>query len=108
LSTGEGYENQAFLKTVLGKLRQANKRLHRRSIGSKNREKARRQVARLHYRISRMRDDVLHKLTSRIADCYGIIGVEDLNLRGLLKNRRLVRSFSDAALGKLITLFTNK
>jgi len=108
LSTGEGYENQAFLKTVLGKLRQANKRLHRRSIGSKNREKARRQVARLHYRISCMRDDVLHKLTSRIADCYGIIGVEDLNLRGLLKNRRLVRSFSDAALGKLLTLFTNK
>ena len=108
LSTGEGYENQAFLKTALGKLRQANKRLHRRSIGSKNREKARRQVARLHYRISCMRDDVLHKLTSRIADCYGIIGVEDLNLRGLLKNRRLARSFSDAALGKLLRLLTNK
>jgi putative transposase len=63
LSTGEGYENQAFLKTTLGQLRQANKRLHRRKLGSANREKARRQVARLHYRISCMRDDVLHKLT---------------------------------------------
>jgi len=42
LSTGEGYENQAFLKTALGRLRQANKRLHRRVTGSKNREKARR------------------------------------------------------------------
>src|SRR5712692_6960834 len=38
LSMGEGYENQAFLKTALKKLRQANKRLHRRKLGSKNRE----------------------------------------------------------------------
>src|SRR5213082_1251148 len=102
LSTGEGFENQRFLKTALKKLRQANKRLHRRKLGSKNREKARRQVARLHYRITCMRDDVLHKMTTRIADCYGIIGVEDLNLKGLLKNRRLARSFSDASLGKLL------
>src|SRR5260370_31773341 len=75
LSTGEGYENQAFLKTALGKLRQANKRLHRRKLGSKNREKARRQVALLHYQITCMRDDVLHKLTTRLATCYGIIGI---------------------------------
>jgi putative transposase len=108
LSTGEGYENQAFLKTALGKLRQANKRLHRRKLGSKNREKARRQVARLHYRISCLRDDVLHKLTTRIASCYGMVGIEDLNLKGLLKNRHLSRSFSDGALGKLLTLLTSK
>ena len=108
LSTGEGYENQAFLKTALGKLRQVNKRLHRRKLGSKNREKARCQVARLHYRITSLRDDVLHKLTTRLADCYGIIGIEDLNLKGLLKNRRLSRSFSDAALGKLLSLLTSK
>jgi putative transposase len=108
LSTGEEYENQAFLKTALNKLRQANKRLHRRVKGSKNREKARRQVARLHYQITCMRDDVLHKLTTRIATSYGIIGMEDLNLKGLLKNRRLSRSFSDAALGKLLTLLTSK
>ena len=108
LSTGEGYENQAFLKTALKKLRQANKRLHRRKLGSKNREKARRQVARLHYRITCLRDDVLHKLTTRLANCYGIIGIEDLNLKGLLKNRRVARSFSDAALGKLLSLLDAK
>ena len=108
LITGEEYENQAFLKTALGKLRQANKRLHRRKLGSKNREKARRQIARLHYRITCMRDDVLQKLTTRLADCYGTIGIEDLNLKGLLKNRRLSRSFSDAALGKLLNLLEAK
>ncbi len=108
LSTGEGYENQAFLRTALKKLRQANKRLHRRVNGSKNREKAHRQVARLHYRITCLRDDVLHKLTTRLAECYGIVGIEDLNIKGLLKNRRLARSFSDAALGKLLTLLASK
>jgi putative transposase len=108
LSTGEGYENQAFLRTTLKKLRQANKRLHRRVKGSKNREKARRQVARLHYRITCLRDDVLHKLSTRLADCYGIIGIENLNIQGLLKNRRLSRSFSDAALRKLLNLLTSK
>ena len=108
LSTGEGVENQAFLKTALKKLRQANKRLHRRKLGSNNREKARKQVARLHYRITCMRDDMLHKLTTRLATCYGIIGIEDLNLKGLLKNRRLSRAFSDAALGKLLNLLEVK
>ena len=108
LSTGEGVENQAFLKTALKKLRRANKRLHRRKPGSKNREKARRQVARLHYRITCLRDDVLQKLTTQLATCYGIIGVEDLHLKGLLKNRKLARSFSDAALGKLLALLTRK
>jgi len=108
LSTGEGIENQAFLKTALGKLRRANKRLHRRKLGSKNREKARRQVARLHYRITCSRDDLLHKLTTQLANCYQIIGIEDLNLKGLLKNRKLARSFSDAALGKLLSLLTSK
>src|SRR5260370_1290899 len=108
LSTGEGVENQAFLKTALGKLRQPNKRLHRRKPGSKHREKARRRVPRLHYHITCMRDDVLHKLTTRLANCYGIIGIEDLNLKGLLKNRRLSRAFSDAALGKLLSLLDAK
>src|SRR5215467_886305 len=108
LSTGEGVENQAFLRTALKKLRRANKRLHRRALGSKNREKARRQVARLYYRITCLRDDVLHKLTTQLASCYGIIGIEDLNLRGLLKNRKLARSFSDASLGTLLTMLTSK
>ena len=108
LSTGEGVENQAFLKTALKKLRQANKRLHRRTPGSKNREKARRQVARLHYRITCLREDALHKVTTRLANSYGIVGVETLNLKGLLKNRRLARSFSDAALGTLRRLLEAK
>ncbi len=55
-----------------------------------------------------MRDDVLQKLTTKLANCYGIIGMEDLHLKGLLKNGLIARSFSDAALGKLLTLLTSK
>ena len=59
-------------------------------------------MARLHYRITCLREDLLHKLTTRLADSYGIIGAETLNLKGLLKNRRLARSFADASLGTLV------
>ena len=81
LSTGEGYENQAFLRTALKKLRQANKRLHRRVKGSKNREKARRQVARLHYRITCMRDDVLHKLSTGSQSAMGSLASKTSTLK---------------------------
>ena len=108
LSTGEGLENQKFLKTAIRKLRQAQQHLSRCKKGSKNHEKARRKVARLHYRISCLRDDVLHKLTSKLAQEYGLIGIEALNIKGLMKNRKLSRAFSDAALGRLLSLLTSK
>jgi putative transposase len=55
-----------------------------------------------------MREDFLHKLTTRLANCYGIVGIEDVYIKGLMKNRKLARSFSDAALGKLLNLLTSK
>ena len=93
LSTSEGYENQAFLRTALKKLRAANKRLHRRVKGSKNREKARREVARLHYRITCLRDDVLQKVTTRLADCYGIVGIENLNRKWIAEESQACSQF---------------
>ena len=108
LSDGTGFENQKYLKTALKRLRQANKRLHRRKFGSKNREKARRQVARLHYKMTCLRADLLHKLTTNVAEQFALIGIEDLNIGGLMKNRKLARSFADAALGKLKRLLEQK
>ena len=108
LSTGEGFENQKFLKTALKKLRQTQQHLSRCKKGSKNREKARRKVARLYYKITCLRNDVLHKLTTQLAMSYGVVGIESLHLRGLMKNRCLARSFADAALGSLLTLLTSK
>lgn len=107
-SEQEEFENQKYLKTALCKLRHANKKLHRRVKGSKNREKARRKVARLHATISNLRDDVLHKLTTYVADKYAFVGVETLNVRGMMKNRTLSRAFADAALRRLITFLEKK
>jgi len=108
MSSGEVAENQRCLATKLKKLKQANQRLHRRVKGSANREKARRKVARLHYKIACLRDDVLHKLTTQLVQSYAIIGVESLHVKGLIRNRKLSRSFSDAALGRLLALLKNK
>lgn len=108
LSTGRQFENQRPLRTLLQHLRQANKRLARRVKGSKNWYKAKEKLARLHYRIACAREDLLHKLTTEIAKTYGLVVVESLHVKGLMQNRKLALSFSDAALGRLLLLLTSK
>ena len=90
LEHGRGIRKPSIPQNGAKKLRRRQQASPSACQGSKNREKARRQVARLHYRITCMRDDALHKLTTRLADCYGIVGIEDLNLKGLLKNANLL------------------
>jgi putative transposase len=108
LSDGRRYENQAPLKPLLNKLRRVQRKLNRQQRGSHNYEKTRLKLARLHYRIACRRDDVLHKLTTDIARTSGLVGVEDLHVKGLLQNRHLARAFSDAALGRLLDLLDSK
>ncbi|WP_414039404.1 RNA-guided endonuclease InsQ/TnpB family protein [Acidithiobacillus sp. M4-SHS-6] len=62
---------------------------------SENAKKARARLSRLHARIANIRSDSLHKLTSDLARRFHTIGIEDLNVRGMLKNRRLARSIAD-------------
>jgi putative transposase len=75
--------------------------VERRRKGSNRRKGAVRRVARVHVRIRDRRRDSLHKLSTSLVHENQVIGVEDLNLRGIVKNRRLARSASDAALGEL-------
>jgi IS605 OrfB family transposase len=108
LSDGTQFENQKPLRTLLKQLRASNKKLARCVKGSANWYKAKKKLARLHYRIACMRDDLLHKLTTEIARTAGLVGVESLHLKGLIQNRKLALSFSDAALGKLLHLLESK
>ena len=82
------------------KLRRLQQSLARKQKGSKNREKAKIKVARCHARIKNIRGDWLHKFTTKIIRENGIIGIEDLNVRGMMKNRRLAKSIQDAAFGE--------
>ncbi len=61
-----------------------------------NRAKAKTKLARLHLRVAHLRKDALHKLTTRLATGFSVIGIEDLNVKGMVKNRCLARSVSDA------------
>lgn len=108
LSDGRRYENQRPLRHLLKKLRRLNKELARRTKGGKNWQRTKGKLSRLHYRIARLRHDLLHKLTTQVATTAGLVGVEDLHVKGLIRNRCLSLSFSDAALGKLLDLLASK
>jgi putative transposase len=108
LSDGRQYENQRPLVHQLKKLRRLNKELARRTKDGKNWLKTKDKLSRAHYEIACIRLDWLHKLTTEIATTSGIVAVEDLHVKGLIRNRCLSRSFSDAAVGKLLDLLENK
>lgn len=108
LSDGRRYENQRPLHHQLKMLRRLNKELARRTQGSKNWQKTKSKLGRLHYKIACLRSDWLHKLTTEVAKTSGIVAVEDLHIKGLIRNRCFSRSFSDAALGKLLDLLESK
>jgi putative transposase len=108
LSDGRRYENQRPLRHLLKKLRRLNKELARRTKGGKNWQKTKSKLARLHYRIACQRSDLLHKLTTEVSKTSRLVAVEDLHVKGLVQNRCLSRSFSDAALGKLLDLLESK
>jgi putative transposase len=96
------------LERDLKKLRRLDRELARRQPGSQNREKARRRLARLHYRIACRRQDHLHSLSSHLARTKSVIVVEDLNVAGMLRNRHLSRAITDAGMGEFRRQLTYK
>lgn len=95
LSTGEVIAGRKAHKAALKRLRRANKALARKRRRSANSRKAKARLARLHGRVGAIRRDALHKLTTRLARTYAAIGIEDLNVRGMVRNRHLARAVSD-------------
>ena len=97
LSTGEKIENPKTLKNHERKLKRLQRVVSRRKRGSSNRARARLRLALAHRKVSRIRTNYLHCLTSRLVRIFRVIGVEDLNVRGMVRNRRLAKSILDAA-----------
>jgi len=94
-------EPRRALSKNLVKLQRLDRQLARKQKGSRNREKARLGRERLHYRISCQRQDFLHQLTSSLARTKSVIVLEDLNVKGMQRNRSLGLSVSDAGLREL-------
>jgi putative transposase len=101
-SDGTVYENPRALKRSLKRLKHLQRSVSRKKRGSRNRHKAVRRVQRLHYRIARLRADAIHKATTGIIERYDLIGIETLNVSGMLKNRCLSQSISDAAMSEFL------
>ena len=95
LSTGETITGPKPHKALLTRLQRLSRSLSRKQKGSANRKKAKAKLARLHARIANIRQDALHKLTTDLTRRFHTIGIEDLNVRGMAKNRRLARSIAD-------------
>jgi putative transposase len=96
------------LKAALKKLRRCNRQLARRVKFSANWHTTKRKLARLHARIAAIRADGLHKLTTRLAQTYQQIVLEDLHVKGMVQNRKLARAISDMGLGMFRRLLTYK
>lgn len=95
LSTGEKITGPKAHKALLGRLRRLSRSLSRKEKGSENRKKAKAKLARLHARISNIRQDSLHQLTTSLTRRFHTIGIEDLNVKSMVKNRHLARCVAD-------------
>jgi putative transposase len=95
LSNGTVFTNPRALGRRLRKLRNLSKSLSRKQKGSKNREKARMQLARMYLRVFNIRQDTLHKQTTYLAKNHSKVVIEDLCVSGMMKNRRLARVIAD-------------
>ncbi|MGB4766109.1 MAG: RNA-guided endonuclease TnpB family protein [Rugosibacter sp.] len=95
LSTGETIAGPKAHKTLLCRLQRLSRGLSRKVKGSANRKKAKVKLSRLHARIGNIRQDGLHQLTTDLTRRFHTIGIEDLNVRGMVKNRHLSRAVAD-------------
>lgn len=108
LSDGTEIPANAALKRNLKLLAKKQRRLSRKQNGSNRRAKAKQSVARLHQRIANQRQAALHELSDYLTRTYKTVVIEDLNVRGMVKNRRLARSISDAGFGGLRSMIEYK
>lgn len=105
---GTTLDNPRWLRASLRKLRVAQRRLSRRKKGSRRRAKAAFQVAKIHERIRNQRRDFWHKVSQKIADSYGLVALENLNLSFMTQNRNLALSTHDAGLSLFTELLSYK
>ena len=99
LSTGETVEGPKPLRRLLAKLQRCNRQLSRKVKGSANRRKAKDRLARLHAQIAAQRKDALHKLSTDLVRRFGLIVLEDLHVKGMVRNHTLARAISDMGFG---------
>jgi putative transposase len=95
LSDGSTIDGPKVLRRTLKTLRRRSRAHSRKAKGSANRRKSAARLARLHARIANVRKDALHKATTEIVGRFDVIGIEDLNVRGMMANHCLALAVAD-------------
>ena len=98
LSDGTTFANPRALGKRIKKMRKLSKSLSRKKKGSKNRDKAKLKLAKMHLRIFNVRQDTLHKLTTYLAKSHSRIVIENLGVSGMMKNQKLARAIADVGM----------
>ena len=96
------------LRSSLGRLRRAGRAHARTQQGSAGRRRAAARLARIHARVANVRADALHKATTALATRYEAVVAEDLNVAGMMRNRRLARSVADQGFAAARRMLTYK
>ncbi len=107
-SKPEKFPNPRYFQRSLRRLKIRQRRLSRKVKGSNNRSKARQTVARVHEKVANQRLDYQHKISLKLTCENQAISCEDLNIKGLVKNRKLAKQISDVAWGQFLTLLEYK
>ncbi len=101
LSDGKMFANPRALKRAEIRLRRLERQKSRRKLGSKNRKKTCKKLAKQHARIARIRCDAVHKLTTYLCKNHALAAIEDLHVAGMLKNHKLAQAVSDSNFGEI-------
>jgi putative transposase len=102
------YSNPKHLKRHEKNLARKQQKLARKTKGSKTRERYRKFVAKVHERVSNTRQDFLHKLSKKLGDESQVIVVENLNVKGMVRNRKLSKAISDVGWGMFVNFLAYK
>ncbi|MEH1853980.1 MAG: RNA-guided endonuclease TnpB family protein [Nostoc sp.] len=95
LSTGEVFAGAKSYRKLEAKLSRLQWMNRHKQVGSANWKKAQVKIARLHQRVANIRKDTIHKLTTYLAKNHSTVVIEDLNVSGMMANRKLAKAVQD-------------